>query len=415
MKKHYRILLVFLLLFSFVQSALAEGDSEKESENISEESDIENSVVDDIDEESEPEKVEDEEEAKQGDESDNNSSIEDELPEELAEDGKEINEDESVEKPSEIDSIEEEKEVELTTDVTYTKGFHINVNVPVNGIEDSYIPNFTLELWSLNDKLISSAQARSNNFNEETSEFNLVFDHKGFSPDEEIAIVLRHEDPTIDHILFTNYELLNEEDGTTKITEFDLKNGTHFIHKVELLNYSKEELAEWEEETSETYDQSNAIVGSKDFPVQASLEFKEDIVALYVKDGNGKPAVNTGLKIHLENQQGTFTTATDSRGYAFIDRGDLTSVFLVEAVGNGLQGEEFINLGLSAGRDYNTVKVYSMQFDFVSSSGVGQDSGAISLNLETKANTDLTTSWAYFTLVLEDNEGNKITRYVDRL
>ncbi|MGJ9382856.1 hypothetical protein [Salipaludibacillus sp. CF4.18] len=399
MSKYFSLMLAFALVFSLIPSSIFAEDSNleddntigTEEDNLTEEStDSEDSVPDDggSNEDTTPSEVE--------------SNIEGEVN----------NEDEETSN-NEGESGKKEGKPSRVTDVIYEDGFHVDVSVASALAKHSYVPNFTLELWTTDDDKISSAQAKPNNYNEEDSEYNLVLEHPGYSPDDEFAILLRDADGVVSHIDFTNTEILDEEEGEVEISQYELTNGTHFIYTVEQLNYLESEALEYEEEEGVDFDRPETIRGSEGHPVQSSLEFNEGLLALHVSDGSGNSASNSDLEITLENRQGSFEATTNGSGYVFLDRSDLTSVFMVEPVGNGLAGEEFIDQDIMTDTEHPTIPVHMLDFEFAVTEETSHIAGEIDFSVETNSNLDLTTSWTSFTVVLEDSEGEQMTRVVN--
>ncbi|WP_430298802.1 hypothetical protein [Schinkia azotoformans] len=68
-------------------------------------------------------------------------------------------------------------------------GFHVNVYYNAN----LRIPEFTLELWSLEDKLLSSVKANASNYNNDRDRYELVLNYNGYKEGDQLAVFVRRQ------------------------------------------------------------------------------------------------------------------------------------------------------------------------------------------------------------------------------
>jgi len=86
---------------------------------------------------------------------------------------------------------------------------------------------------------------------------------------------------------------------------------------------------------------------------------------------------------------------------------------MVEPVGNGLAGEEFVEQDLERQTECATIPVHHIDFGFAEDEDTSHIAGEIDFTVKTNSNLDLTTSWANFTVVLEDSDGETMTRVIE--
>ncbi|CAM3470296.1 MULTISPECIES: hypothetical protein [Paenibacillus] len=260
---------------------------------------------------------------------------------------------------------------------TVTDGLHVVVYYESD--QDSYIPEFKLELWNVaEDKLISSAVGNSQNFS--NGKYSLIFNHPGFKLGDQFALILRSADGIIDEINFNGYSV---------------KVNTHFKFGIEPFVY-------YEGVNDEKVFQY--LTATKLNPIEASLKTNGKKIGLQLQSESGTPLKQLPVNIKLLEGKGTLTAKSNDSGMVWLDSNKLTWKFLVSAEGkivkDGSNGKAEIELPSTViANTQKGVLTFPIVFENEATSG------SLKVNFTTDANTDLSKAWSEFDIALSDPNG----------
>ncbi|GMK39035.1 hypothetical protein PCCS19_20890 [Paenibacillus sp. CCS19] len=291
--------------------------------------------------------------------------------------------------------------MQLTTDNTsrtVTDGIHLDVAHS----NQAYIPEFTLELWSVHDnKLISSAAGNSENYDKQKGVYHLVFNHpEGFKLDDQLAFILRKADSNIQYIKFRS-EKPNEN---RQFTINDLKVNTSYSFLIDSFTYFEGE------EGSEML--ISDLTATSLHPIKASLQTDSKKVGLMLQTESGSPLKKAPVEIKLSNNKGTLKLTSGDDGMVWIDRDKLTWKFLISSPGKVVNGSSKAEVELPqavvTGEQKETITI-----PVVFQNEPATQHSEVKLNLSPVGNTDLSTSWTQVDVTLTSSEGVASTFTID--
>ncbi len=253
-------------------------------------------------------------------------------------------------------------------------GLYVDIYYTPEQSESTYIPEFTLELWSVKEnKLIGTAIANSKNYDRESGVYHLMFNHRGYKLGDEFALIPREADKVFKYIEFVDEKAYN------------VKPNTYYKFGIKTFDYYEGE------EGKEIAIRD--LTGTKLSPIGGALYTDNNKVGLALVDESGAPLKKFHIEIKLSDKKGSLSLVSDDKGMVWVDRDKLTPKFLVSSedrvVKGGINGKALIELPVSAVTGGQTgVLTYSVVFEHK------KELGVIDLKPEVSGNTDLSKSWA---------------------
>ncbi|TDG00866.1 hypothetical protein [Paenibacillus piri] len=297
----------------------------------------------------------------------------------------------SVETPLSISNemVQPPPTIDNTTRVV-KDGIHLDVLYNAQ----AFIPEFTLELWSVTeDKPISSAVGNSKNYDKVKGAYHLIFNHpSGFKLGDELAFILRKADGVVEYIKFQS-EKPNEKG---QYTFNNLERDTNYLFPIDSFTYF-----EGEEGNEKAI---SDLIATNLHPIKASLQTNSKKIGLLLQSESGTPLKKTPIDIKLLNNKGAFKQTSDDDGMVWIDSNKLTWKFLVSSPGKVVNGSNKFEVELPQ------VVVIGQQKEAITIPVVFQNEVAaqtsnVKVNLSPVGNTDLSTSWTEVDVTLSSSDG----------
>lgn len=276
------------------------------------------------------------------------------------------------------------------TNRTVTDGIHLDVLYQAQ----AFIPEFTLELWSVTDnKLISSAVGNSKNYDKTKGAYHVVFNHpNGYKLGDQLAFILRKADGVVEHIKFRN-EKPNEKG---QFTFNDLKPNTSYSFQIDKFMYF-----EGEEGSEKAIDDLTATVLH---PIRGSLQTDNKKVGLKLQTESGSPLKKISVDIKLSNNKGDLKVTSDDDGMVWIDSSKLTWKFLVSSQGKVVNGSTKAEIELpQAVKTGQQSEAVTIPIVFANKEAV--QNSEVKVNLKPLGNTDLSKAWSGVDVTLTSSEG----------
>lgn len=276
------------------------------------------------------------------------------------------------------------------TDRTVKDGIHVDVYYPSTS-DNMYIPEFTVELWSLENELISTVVGNSENYDSNKGVFHLFFNHQGFKLGDKFALIPRKMDSSINYL---------------EIDDYQLKANTYHIIEIEPFDYYDDEETVYKD-----------LTGTDLNPFALKLNTSSNKIGLILTDESGNKLKNFPIEVKLLEGKGTKEIISDNNGIAWLDSKDLSWKFLVSSkdkvVKNGVNGKAEIKLPTSViTGEQDSILTFPIMFKDE------QTNSVISINLNIEGNTELSTPWAEVNIKLSNGQNvstHTITPEVDTL
>jgi LPXTG-motif cell wall-anchored protein len=290
--------------------------------------------------------------------------------------------------------VSENKTTRVVTD-----GFYVDVRYsPDSG---DYVPSFTLELWSMDDKLISSAVGNAKNYVKKDGVYKILLSNPGYKLGDQFAVVLRSADSIVNSVVFKQPVITSTGASTTQ--DFKVTVGTHLEYKVADFIY-------FEGANDETVIKD--LTATKYSPLRAFLKTDKNKVGLLLKDSSGVPLKKTALNVQLLDNKATLSLVSDNTGTIWVDKAKLTRKFIVWSEGktfgvNASSSTELELPAISVAGGNEGVITIPVVMDSVKSVG------ALAVTTKTDANTELSNSWANVDLTLTNEKGEVKSYAVD--
>ena len=259
-----------------------------------------------------------------------------------------------------------------------TDGLYVDIYYPTD--INTYIPEFTLELWDVQtDKLISTAIGNSQSY--QNGKYRLIFNHPGYRLGDELALILRKTDGIIEEINFNGYHL---------------KLNTHVKFTIDSFDY-------YEGDNDERAFRD--LTATKLHPLTASLVTNPKKIGLSLQSESGVPLKKTPVEIKLLEGKGSFQATSDDNGMIWLDTDKLTWKFLVSSKGlTAINDSDKAEVELPAPVVAGTQKS-AVILPIVFKSAASESDSKIAVSLSTDANIDLSKAWSEFDLTLTDANG----------
>ncbi|ULO06283.1 hypothetical protein H1230_25180 [Paenibacillus sp. 19GGS1-52] len=263
-----------------------------------------------------------------------------------------------------------------------------------------FVPEFTLELWSVKDnKKISSVSGSTENYNVSKQKYELLFKHPGYKLGDELAFILREASPLLKSITFTT--LVRQETASSR-TEYNLTLNSHFKFLVEAFDYFG---------GANDEQQFRDLTGTSLRPISGVLKVNNKKIGLQLQDESNNMLKNTKLTIKLQEGKGTFDLTTDDKGIAWVETDKLTWKFLVgidgRTVVNGVNNKAEIELptDIVAGNSKTLHKILITVENIHSV-------GTVAVDFSTASNSSLSNNWSGVNVLLTDAVGKSHTYFV---
>ncbi|ASA25622.1 hypothetical protein [Paenibacillus donghaensis] len=263
-----------------------------------------------------------------------------------------------------------------------------------------YIPEFTLELWSVKDnKKISSVSGNTENYNVSKQKYELLFKHPGYKLGDELAFILKEASPLLKSITFST--LVKQETASSR-TEYNLTLNSHFKFLVEAFDYFG---------GANDEQQFRGITGTSLRAISGVLHVNSKKIGLQLQDESNNMLKNTKLTIKLQEGKGTFNLTTDEKGIAWVETDKLTWKFLVGVNGrtvvNGVnnKAENELPTDIVTG---NSKVIYKIHITVKKI----QSTGMVTVDFSTASNNSLSNNWSGVNVSLTDASGKENTYFV---
>ncbi|WP_079912989.1 hypothetical protein [Paenibacillus sp. 32352] len=277
------------------------------------------------------------------------------------------------------------------TNRTVADGIHLDVLYQAQ----AFIPEFTLELWSVKEnKLISTTVGNSKNYDKVQGAYHLVFNHpQGYKLGDQLAFVLRKADGVVQHIKFRSEK--PNENG--QYTFSDLEPNTSYSFQIEKFTY-----VEGDEGSEKVI---SDLMATSLHPIRGSLQTDNMKIGLMLQSDSGSPLKKTPVSIKNLNDKVAFEETSDDDGLVWIDSTKLTTwKFQISSPGKLVNGQTKAEIELPQAvvtRQQGEAVTIPIVFE----NKVAVQSSEVKVNVKSVGNMDLSKSWSEVDVTLTSSDG----------
>ena len=259
----------------------------------------------------------------------------------------------------------------------------------------SYIPTFTVSLYTEKGDLISTVEAGEQNYNEEEGRYELYFNFTEYKKGEKYNILLNSKDDIVTGLAIQVDSLDFFAYGEAVLK----KPNDYYTFTVDSWEYY--------EDIDETKLVS-ALIPSKRFPMEAVLQTDKSKVGLYIVNEQGQPLKNVPVQVRLEGGKGTLNLKTNDKGLAVVDSSKIPNTFAVsvenkKAVGsNGYSA--VVERPLTALQSSQT-GILTFRLAFEDDISQEENAGFLNVTVSTDGTSSLSSHWQNVDLNLTDTDG----------
>jgi len=182
----------------------------------------------------------------------------------------------------------------------------------------SYVPSFTLSLYTEDGKLLDTIEVGEQHYNDDDGQYEILFNHTNYAAGEKYRIRLEAKDSiitsltmsSVDPFSFEKVVLAKEKD------EYTFTVGSLEVY-IDI------------DETQKT----TRLLPNKWHPLEAVLRTDNTKAGLYIVNQKGEPIPNASVVVRLEGDQGVLRLKTNEKGLAVVDVSKLTDKFTVSVEG----------------------------------------------------------------------------------
>lgn len=259
----------------------------------------------------------------------------------------------------------------------------------------SYIPTFTVSLYTEKGDLISTVEAGEQNYNEEKGRYELYFNFTEYKKGEKYNILLNSKDDIVTGLAIQVDSLDFFAYGEAVLK----KPNDYYTFTVDSWEYY--------EDIDETKLVS-ALIPSKRFPMEAVLQTDKSKVGLYIVNEQGQPLKNVPIQVRLEGGKGTLNLKTNNKGLAVVDSSKIPNTFAVSVENKKAVGSNgysvVVERPLTALQSSQT-GILTFRLAFEDDISQEENAGFLNVTVSTDGTSSLSSHWQNVDLNLTDADG----------